>query len=71
MFDVFTVSFFSHRQIDRFFDAEEKVAIIYETLVGVSRDSDVIVERIIEHDFWFVFCSENNVFNCSLNPSPH
>lgn len=24
MIDVFTVSFFGHRQIDRFFDAEDK-----------------------------------------------
>lgn len=33
VFDVFTVSFFGHRQIDRFFDAEEKVAAIVRRLI--------------------------------------
>ena len=33
MLDVYTVSFFGHRQIDRFFDAEEKVNDIVENLI--------------------------------------
>ena len=57
MFDVFTVSFFGHRQIDRFFDAEEKVSDIVrrllvekeyvEFLIGRDGDFDQIVSSAV------------------------
>ena len=33
LLDVYTVSFFGHRQIDRFFETEEKVAALVRKLI--------------------------------------
>lgn len=45
MLDVFTVSFFGHRQIDRFFDAEEKVAGIVERLINEKEYVEFLIGR--------------------------
>jgi len=45
LLDVFTVSFFGHRQIDRFFDAEEKVAGIVERLINEKEYVEFLIGR--------------------------
>ena len=50
MFDIFTVSFFGHRQIDRFFDAEEKVTAIVRSLVTEKEYVEFLIGRDGEFD---------------------
>ena len=50
VFDVFTVSFFGHRQIDRFFDAEEKVATIVRRLITEKEYVELLIGRDGEFD---------------------
>lgn len=45
MLDVYTVSFFGHRQIDRFFDAEEKVNDIVENLILEKKYVEFLIGR--------------------------
>lgn len=45
MLDITTVSFFGHRQIDRFFDAEEKVADIVERLIREKKYVEFLIGR--------------------------
>ena len=45
MLEIFTVSFFGHRQIDRFFDAEEKVADIVERLIREKEYVEFLIGR--------------------------
>lgn len=50
MLDVFTVSFFGHRQIDRFFDAEEKVTEIIRKLIAEKDYVELLIGRDGEFD---------------------
>lgn len=50
MFDTFTVSFFGHRQIDRFFDAEEKVTAIVRSLIAEKEYVEFLIGRDGEFD---------------------
>ena len=50
MFDAFTVSFFGHRQIYHFFDAEEKVAAIVRSLVTEKEYVEFLIGRDGEFD---------------------
>ncbi len=50
VFDVFTVSFFGHRQIDRFFDAEEKVVTIVRRLITEKEYVELLIGRDGEFD---------------------
>lgn len=50
MLEVFTVSFFGHRQIDRFFDAEEKVSDIVRRLVSEKEYVEFLIGRDGEFD---------------------
>ena len=50
MLDTFTVSFFGHRQIDRFFDAEEKVAAVVRKLITEKEYVELLIGRDGEFD---------------------
>ena len=50
MLDVVTVSFFGHRQIDRFFDAEEKVAAVVRRLITEKEYVKLLIGRDGEFD---------------------
>ena len=50
MLEVFTVSFFGHRQIDRFFDAEEKVTEIIRKLIAGKEYVELLIGRDGEFD---------------------
>ena len=45
MFDVYTVSFFGHRQVDHFFDAEEKVTEIIRKLISEKDYVELLIGR--------------------------
>ncbi len=50
MLDVYTVSFFGHRQIDRFFEAEEKVAELVRKLIVGKEYVEFLIGRDGEFD---------------------
>lgn len=50
MLDVYTVSFFGHRQIDRFFEAEEKVTKLVRKLITEKEYVEFLIGRDGEFD---------------------
>lgn len=50
MLDVYTVSFFGHRQIDRFFETEEKVAALVRKLITEKEYVEFLIGRDGEFD---------------------
>ena len=50
MLDVYTVSFFGHRQIDRFFEAEEKVSELVRKLLVEKEYVEFLIGRDGEFD---------------------
>ena len=50
MLDVYTVSFFGHRQIDRFFEAEEKVTELVRKLLVEKEYVEFLIGRDGEFD---------------------
>ena len=50
MLDVYTVSFFGHRQIDHFFEAEERVADLVRRLITQKEYVELLIGRDGEFD---------------------
>ena len=50
MLDVYTVSFFGHRQVDRFFETEEKVTELVRKLITEKEYVEFLIGRDGEFD---------------------